>query len=51
MKMSVELIDAVIDTNLRGPYILACDVARRLIADPVPRLSSVAAAWRAELGL
>lgn len=30
-KMSVELIDAVIDTNLRGPYILACEVARRLI--------------------
>ncbi len=30
-KMSLELIDAVIDTNLRGPYILACEVARRLI--------------------
>lgn len=35
-KMSVELIDAVIDTNLRGPYILACDVARRLIAAKLP---------------
>jgi NAD(P)-dependent dehydrogenase (short-subunit alcohol dehydrogenase family) len=30
-KMSVELIDTVIDTNLRGPYILACEVAKRLI--------------------
>jgi NAD(P)-dependent dehydrogenase (short-subunit alcohol dehydrogenase family) len=30
-KMSVELIDTVIGTNLRGPYILACEVARRLI--------------------
>ncbi|MCX7065140.1 MAG: SDR family NAD(P)-dependent oxidoreductase, partial [Proteobacteria bacterium] len=31
-KMSNELIDAVFDTNLRGPYILSCEVARRLIA-------------------
>ena len=31
-KMSLELIDAVFDTNLRGPYILSCEVARRLIA-------------------
>jgi NAD(P)-dependent dehydrogenase (short-subunit alcohol dehydrogenase family) len=31
-KMSMELIDAVFDTNLRGPYILSCEVARRLIA-------------------
>ncbi len=30
-KMSVELVDAVIDTNLRGPYLLACEVAKRLI--------------------
>lgn len=30
-KMSLELINAVFDTNLRGPYILACEVARRLI--------------------
>ncbi|MEK6437525.1 SDR family NAD(P)-dependent oxidoreductase [Pseudonocardia sp. T1-2H] len=30
-KMSLELIDAVFDTNLRGPYVLACEVARRLI--------------------
>ena len=30
-KMSLELIDSVFDTNLRGPYILSCEVARRLI--------------------
>lgn len=30
-KMSLELIDRVLDTNLRGPYVLACEVARRLI--------------------
>lgn len=30
-KMSLDLIDTVFDTNLRGPYILACEVARRLI--------------------
>lgn len=35
-KMSLELIDAVIDTNLRGPYILACEVARRLIEAEMP---------------
>ena len=34
--MSVELVDAVIDTNLRGPYLLACEVARRLIAAELP---------------
>ena len=32
-KMSLELIDSVLDTNLRGPYVLACEVARRLIAE------------------
>jgi NAD(P)-dependent dehydrogenase (short-subunit alcohol dehydrogenase family) len=31
-KMSLELIDQVLDTNVRGPYVLACEVARRLIA-------------------
>ena len=35
-KMSLELIDAVFDTNLRGPYILSCEVARRLIAKELP---------------
>lgn len=32
-RMSVELIDAVIGTNLRGPFILASEFARRLIAE------------------
>jgi len=30
-KMSIELIDTVFDTNLRGPYVLSCEVARRLL--------------------
>lgn len=32
-KMSVDLIDSVIGTNLRGPFILAAEFARRLIAE------------------
>ncbi|MEZ5408653.1 MAG: SDR family NAD(P)-dependent oxidoreductase [Acidimicrobiales bacterium] len=35
-KMSVELIDAVLDTNLRGPYLLSTEVARRLIDAKLP---------------
>lgn len=35
-RMPLELIDAVFDTNLRGPYILSCEVARRLIAAELP---------------
>jgi NAD(P)-dependent dehydrogenase (short-subunit alcohol dehydrogenase family) len=35
-KMPLELIDAVFDTNLRGPFILSCEVARRLIAAEQP---------------
>ncbi|MCY4565846.1 MAG: SDR family oxidoreductase, partial [Gammaproteobacteria bacterium] len=35
-KMSLELIDTVFDTNLRGPYILSCEIARRLIAAKQP---------------
>ncbi len=46
-KMSTELIDRVFDTNLRGPYVLSCEVARRLIAAEAPgrmvNISSVAA--------
>lgn len=45
-KMSVELIDQVLGVNLRGPWILACEVARRLIAAQQPgrivNISSVA---------
>lgn len=35
-KMSLDLIDSVFDTNLRGPYVLSCEVARRLIAAEKP---------------
>ncbi len=35
-KMSLDLIDRVFDTNLRGPYVLACEIARRLIAAEQP---------------
>ncbi len=35
-KMSNELIDAVFDTNLRGPFVLSCEVARRLIDAKLP---------------
>ena len=35
-KMSTELIDLVFGTNLRGPYLLSCEVARRLIAAEKP---------------
>jgi NAD(P)-dependent dehydrogenase (short-subunit alcohol dehydrogenase family) len=30
-KMSLELVDAVLDTNVRAPFLLSCEVARRLI--------------------
>ncbi len=46
-KMSLELIDDVFDTNLRGPYILSCEVAKRLIEQKLPgrmvNISSVGA--------
>ena len=35
-KMPLDLIDRVFDTNLRAPYILSCEVARRLIAAESP---------------
>jgi NAD(P)-dependent dehydrogenase (short-subunit alcohol dehydrogenase family) len=35
-KMSVELIDSVIDTNLRAPYLLSREVANRLIHLKLP---------------
>jgi NAD(P)-dependent dehydrogenase (short-subunit alcohol dehydrogenase family) len=35
-KMDNQLIDDVFDTNLRGPYVLSCEVARRLIAAELP---------------
>lgn len=45
--MSLELIDRVLDVNVRAPFILACEVARRLIAAEKPgrivNIASVAA--------
>ncbi|MDE2563688.1 MAG: SDR family NAD(P)-dependent oxidoreductase [Sphingomonadales bacterium] len=45
-KMSLDLIDSVLGVNLRGPWILSCEVARRLIAAKLPgrmvNISSVA---------
>lgn len=35
-KMSVELIDAVMDTNVRAPWILACEFARRRMEAKAP---------------
>jgi len=31
-RMTLELVDQVLDTNVRGPWLLSCEVARRLIA-------------------
>jgi len=35
-KMPLDLIDRVFDTNLRGPFVLSCEVARRLIEAKTP---------------
>ncbi len=35
-KMPLELVDAVLDTNVRAPWLLSCEVARRLIAAERP---------------
>ena len=35
-KMSVELIDRVIGANLRGPWLLSCEIARRLLEKKMP---------------
>ena len=46
-KMPLDLIDRVLDTNVRAPYILSCEVAKRLIAAEKPgrmiNIASVAA--------
>jgi NAD(P)-dependent dehydrogenase (short-subunit alcohol dehydrogenase family) len=45
-KMSVELVDRVLGVNVRAPWLLSCEVARRLIAESKPgrivNISSVA---------
>ena len=47
VKQSEELIDNVMETNLTGPYILSCEVARKLIEEKIPgrmvNIASVAA--------
>lgn len=47
VKMSDELVDQVFTTNLRGPWDLSCEVARKLIAAKLPgrmvNISSVGA--------
>ena len=44
-KMSVELIDRVLDVNVRAPFILSCEVARRLIEAKQPgRIVNIASA-------
>jgi NAD(P)-dependent dehydrogenase (short-subunit alcohol dehydrogenase family) len=46
-RMPLELVDQVLDTNLRGPWLLSCEVARRLMAAGRPgrvvNISSVGA--------
>jgi NAD(P)-dependent dehydrogenase (short-subunit alcohol dehydrogenase family) len=49
--MPVDLIDAVINTNLRGPFILACEVGRRLIAAKRPgRIVNISSAMAFHYG-
>jgi NAD(P)-dependent dehydrogenase (short-subunit alcohol dehydrogenase family) len=47
VKLADELFDRVMDTNLEGPWILSCEVARRLIAEKQPgrivNIASIAA--------
>lgn len=44
-KMSVELVDRVLDTNVRGPFLLSCEVAKRLMAAKLPgRIVSISSA-------
>ena len=47
VRMSDELIDKVFDTNLVGPYVLSCEIARRLMEKKLPgrmvNIASIAA--------
>ena len=47
VKQSEELIDNVMETNLTGPYILSCEVARKLMSEEKPgrmvNIASIAA--------
>lgn len=51
VKMPVELIDAVIGTNLRAPYILSCEFARRLMDARLPgRIVNISSAGAYDYG-
>lgn len=44
-KLPLEMIDRVIDINIRAPFVLSCEVARRLIAAEKPgRIVNIASA-------
>ena len=50
-KMSTDLIDRVLDTNLRAPYILSCEIARRLMAHKLPgRMVNISSAGAFDYG-
>ena len=50
-KMPLELIDRVLDINVRAPFILACEVARRLMAADKPgRIVNIASSAAYEYG-
>lgn len=51
VKMSLDLIDRVLDTNVRAPFILSCEVARRLIESETPgRIVNIASMAAYEYG-
>ncbi|HEX4181933.1 MAG TPA: SDR family NAD(P)-dependent oxidoreductase [Caulobacteraceae bacterium] len=50
-KMPLELIDRVLDINVRAPFILACEVARRLIEAKTPgRIVNIASSAAYDYG-
>ena len=50
-KMPLELIDRVIDINIRAPYVLSCEVARRLIEAKRPgRIVNIASSAAYDYG-
>jgi NAD(P)-dependent dehydrogenase (short-subunit alcohol dehydrogenase family) len=50
-RMPLELIDRVIDINIRAPYVLSCEVARRLIDAGQPgRIVNIASAAAYDYG-
>lgn len=50
-KMELDLIDRVLDTNVRAPYLLCCEVARRLMAAKLPgRMINIASMAAFEYG-